>query len=210
MNPLKYLALSVLIIIFVFDLSFAEDKQYGFQDIPFGASYEEVNQKLKEIYEEKHKGDSRLSFSFYVHKSNLYENSIQFDHFDLGNRDIYTIAIFHFDQNNKFYSFHFETIHRISRSDAYGDGKYLTEVFTNKYGKPSQCYKLNMLTIQKGYTSYLCKWNHKDVEIYTGFNIALGKTYAVAYVASKKLEKEYNSYKKQQENKNAMDGAKKF
>lgn len=185
MNPLKYLALSVLIMIFVFDLSFAEDKQYGFQDIPFGTSYEEVKQKLEKTYEKMH------------HTYNLKEDSISFNHFDLGDDTIEAQATFNFDHNKKFYGFNFTT--KAAYKNGVYTGDYLLNVFKNKYGEPN-C---------KGeHRHQFCVWDDKDLNIFVNFfstiNVISG------FVTSKKLEKEYNSYKKQQENKNAIDGAKKF
>lgn len=197
MNSLKYLALSVLIMIFVFDLSFAEDKQYGFQDIPFGTSYEEVKQKLEATYIKMH------------HTYHSGENFISFNHFDLGDDKIEIQAIFNFDHNKKFYSFRFETEKKTADlfSIVYKEGEYLTDVFKNKYGEPSKCYKPNILTIHR---EPLCEWNHKDLDILTGIFSYEARFFAAGSVVSKQLEKEYNSYKKQQENKNAIDGAKKF
>lgn len=201
MNLSKYLALFILIIVFVFDLSFAEDKQYGFQDIPFGTSYDEVKKKLEETYKKMH------------HTYLLRENFISFNHFDLGNNEIEIQATFDFDHNKRFYGFHFTTKERTAdrfSSEVYKEGEYLTDVFKNKYGEPSKCYKPNILTVQREIIPYLCEWNHKDLEIFTGFSFYEARFFAIGYVTLKKLKEEYNSHKKQQENKSAIDGAKKF
>lgn len=187
-----------------------KDKQYGFygfQDIPFGASYEEVYEGLKKIHANQR---GSLDISYYVHK---YGDLIKFDNFNLGNK--YVIVMFYFDHNKKFYGFDFKTDGKTADylNSAYTDGEYLTDIFKNKYGVPSQCYtpsKLKILTIEAGRILFLCKWQHKDLEIYTGFTTESFKTYATASVTSKKLQNEYNSYKKQQENKSIKDGAKKF
>jgi hypothetical protein len=193
-----------------------QKKQYGFQDIPFGASYEEVNKKLTEMWEKTHKEDSyseplvgRIMGNAKIFIQ-LDKNSIGFNHFKLGNRELK--VVFWFDHNKKFYSFYFKTGHYTADffSQAYIEGEYLTDVFTNKYGKPSKCYKPTFIDVRSDKIAFLCKWNHKDLEIFTGISSEDATFYATAYVASKKLEKEYNSYKKQQENKSAIDGAKKF
>lgn len=183
MNLSKYIALSILIIIFVFDLSFAEDTQYGFQDIPFGTSYEEVKQKLEATYIKMH-------HTYRFGKGFSGKDYISFNHFDLGDNQIEVRATFEFDHNEKFYSFYFSG----------SNYTYLENIFKNKYGEPSKCY---------GISIHVCEWNHKDLDISTGLVTGFPEG-ATARVASKKLKKEYNSYKKQQENKSTNDGAKKF
>ena len=198
MNTLKYLVVTILIMFFVFDGAFAEEKQapqskdtqdalYGFQDIPFGTPYEEVKQKLEKTYNKME----------HTYSSRDWDDHISFNHFDLGDDRIEIQASFRFDHNKKFYGFNFTT--KAAYKNGVYTGDYLLNVFKNKYGEPN-C---------KGeHRHQFCVWDDKDLNIFVNFfstiNVISG------FVTSKKLEKEYNSYKKQQENKNAIDGAKKF
>lgn len=214
MNTLKYLVVTILIMFFVFDGAFAEEKQapqskdtqdalYGFQDIPFGTPYEEVKQKLEKTYNKME----------HTYSSRDWDDHISFNHFDLGDDRIEIQASFRFDHNKKFYTFDFSTEMKTADrfiTDVYKEGEYLTEVFKNKYGKPSKCYTPSISTVGSRQIAPLCEWEHKDLRIVIYYVSIKAKYWATAYVTSKKMENEYNSYKKQQKNEGAKDGAKKF
>ncbi|MEW5897545.1 MAG: hypothetical protein AB1668_07665 [Nanoarchaeota archaeon] len=199
------------IIIFVFTIiifsaqevySIEKDKQYGFQDIPFGTPYNKVWGALaaKNVgLVHSSENDTTDTYFLYI------------EDYDLGGKEVK--VTFYFDHNKEFYSFTFSTSKKNAlrlESEVYIDGQYLTDVFTNKYGKPSRCYKPNILSISMGYVSYLCVWNHKSLEIYTGLTEYESEYYAVAIITSKKMEKAYVQRKEQKLKKDATEGAKKF
>lgn len=200
MNLLKkYLLASILSIILMVNLSYAEEttnKEYGFKDIPFGSSYKDVKKKLEAAYGTLDAQTSRI---------------IAYRMFDLGGKQVR--AAFLFDHNYKFYMFMFQTMPKTAdliETDVYNDVQFLTEVFTNKYGKPTLCEEPRKPRILMNSTLSLCHWERKNVEISTGAYTE-GFTFgAFGTVYSKKLSQEYESYEKQQKNKSAKEGAKKF
>lgn len=131
--------------------------------------------------------------------------------FPLGD-DMVTI-FFHFDHKKEFYSFSFHTEQLSANkfeSQILSNAGNLTQIFKNKYGKPSECVKPNFLFIREGYISFACKWNYKDLKIFTGISVYEALYYAIGQVTSKKMEKAFESHKKQQEQKKAAEDAKKF
>lgn len=203
----KLLCFSIFILLICYhDISHAEDnKLYGFGNILFGTSYDDVLTEVKLKYEKKYE---------YVGISKTFEGT---DHilmvdFSLGDWEIDVLLLF--DHNRKFYSFHFKTKeYSASEIDPYlyQDLDHLTEIFKNKYGKPMQCVpKPNILGIHENYISTLCKWKNKDLKIFTGLSTSDFKYFAVGYVTSKTMEKSLEDYKKEQDKKKATEGANDF
>ncbi|MDA3916386.1 MAG: hypothetical protein PF690_05380 [Deltaproteobacteria bacterium] len=229
---MKKIALILAIISLSFVIKSYSAEQYGFKDIPFGASYEEVYEKAEEIqnrYDEeqwnnrshrlkdydlkKWKRFSRSRKRMYLLglKEKKYVALIG-NKYNLG--DINVDVYFYFDHNDKFYSFQLST-EKVSanylETKVYKDGKYITEIFKTKYGKSSKCYSNpNILKIRQGYISYLCKWEHNDLRIYTGISENNMKYYAVGMVTFKPMEEQYEKYKKQKELKGTAKGAAAF
>ena len=121
---------------------------------------------------------------------------------------------FWFDHNDKFYSFNFTTKEATANyieTKVHEPGEYLTNVFKVKFGKPSKCYSPpNILGVEQGSVTYLCKWEHRDLEIFTGITANNMNYYATGNVISKNMEKKYIEYKKQKKSKGAVKGSESY
>ena len=173
----------------------------GFQDIPFGAAYDDV---LAELIQRGDKGDIQG-------QSQSISDFIVINNFPLGDNTV--TIFFQFDHKKDFYSFSFHTKKLTANkfdTQVLSDANNLTQVFKNKYGKPAECFEPNFLFIKEGYISFACKWHHNDFKIFTGISVYESRYYAIGEVTSKKMEAGFESYKKQQEQKKAAEDAKKF
>jgi len=169
----------------------------AFQTIPFGASYDDVINELRETL-----GQEKIS---------EYNGLVLIDEFSLG--EISVGVIFHFDHKNRLYSLSFDTQRLTANkldSIVQNEADYLTKVFRNKYGRPSHCYKPAFYNINDGYVSYMCRWQNKNLEIYTGLTVNDALYFARGIVTSRQLENAFDSYKKETERKKVEEGAKSF
>lgn len=173
----------------------------GFQDISFGAGYDDVLAELSQ----------RIQKGYMQGQVNSFDTFIVIENFSLGAD---TVKIFfHFNHKKEFYSFSFHTKKLTANkfdSQVVNDANNLTQVFKNKYGNPAECVKPNFMFIREGYISYVCKWPNKDLKIFTGITVYESLYYANGVVTSKQLEDAFESYQKQQEQKKAAEDAKKF
>jgi len=187
-------------IVFSFTLN-AAAQSYGFQNIPFGTSFEEVKSTLVKTYGEgslypppEDDGDY-----IWLNGFHLGENIVQ--------------VTFHFDHNSQLYAFQFAspkyTADRLN-SDVYEDGKTLTDIFSKKYGKSASRYKPSIFEINSGYVSYLSKWKHKDLQIYTGVTTYEAQYRAIAYVGSKKMIKAHEKFLADEERKSTQNAINQF
>jgi hypothetical protein len=174
--------------------------KYGFKDIPFGSPHLIVKKILQLEY-----GSKNLLFD----DDNKY---IWLKCFSLGQEEVG--VTFFFDHNKEFYSFEFKGDGRTANyidTLVYSDGQYLNSVFKNKYGNPQKCIKApNIFHIKTGFVTYLCKWNYKEMEIFTGFNTYEFKYYAIGYVGSKKMTLSYEKYLKTLKDRGVINGTKRF
>ena len=204
--------------------------QYGFKDIPFGASFEEVYKKAKTIQyqsdkEQYNKRTTLKGLELKHWKMIETDNRMQLvalrsrkfialinNQYNLG--EIKVDVYFWFDHNDKFYSFDFSTKEASANyleSKVHVDGEYLSNVFKVRFGEPSKCYSPpNILIIKHGSATYLCKWKHRDLEIFTGITENNSKYYATGNVISKNMEKQYIEFKEQEKSKGAVKGAESF
>ena len=226
---------SVLFGLFFFSFTFTATilyatDQYGFKNIPFGASYEQVYKKAKTI---QYKSDleqfnNRASLKDFGFKDwKVIETSNRMHLVALKSRklialinNIYNLGeikvdvYFWFDHNGKFYSFNFSTKEVTANyieTKVHEDGGHLNNVFKAKFGEPSKCYSPpSVLGIEQGRVTYLCKWEHRDLEIFTGITVNDMNYYATGSVISKNMEKQYIEYKKRKKSKGAVKGDESF
>lgn len=81
----------------------------------------------------------------------------------------------------------------------YSDADHLTEIFKDKYGKPTECFpKLTILDIRDYDVTYLCKWKQEDSEAYTAFSTSDFKYYANDGTYSYKMMEANEIYRQEQ------------
>lgn len=171
--------------------------KYGFNDLDFGETKERVVSYLKEKYNEENVMDS--------------ENYVWLYNFQLGD-EIVNVTFF-FDNNSKLYSFQFSTEKVGADEFKYqlrDDAIYLNTVFKNKFGKPSKTYSPNFFSVDSNSVSYICKWNNKDYDIYTGITAYEFQYYAVAVVTSRKMEKALLAENRRQKIKSSKEAVESF
>ena len=181
---------------------FAEEaqQQYGFKDIPFGATYDEVHKKVEKDY-----GYGNLI------TPDITKRYLFMDYYELGS--LVVEVTFLFDHDQKFYGFFFSTNSKTAdkfEPEVIADTNHLNEIFKKKFGNPSQCYKPEFFSIKHGYVSYLCVWNHKDLDIFTGFKTFEARYSGVGYVKLKKMDKAYQDYLKKEKKESINEGVKQF
>lgn len=170
---------------------------YGFQQIYFGASFETVKSAIKAKY-------SDLD----ILDSNQY---MWVKNFSIGDEKVE--VTFFFDNNRKFYAFEIQPGKYSAdklETRVREDGNFLTNLFKNKYGRPTQCFNPGFFSIKNGYTAYLCKWSNKDLNIYTGLGTYESEYYAEGRVASKIMETAYEKVKQAQKKTSEIKGVKDF
>lgn len=199
---------AIFIVLLVFSLNpamcIADEKSPGFQTLPFGSSYQEVKDYvIREGLATRERIDLAEQYT-----SSQY---ISVSGFSLGTL---TVDItFSFDHEGRFYSFTFfagSMTAQYLKTDVMENGNYLKEVFKKKYGKPSQCFSPSILNINEGYTSYLCIWKNKKLDIYTGVSEHELKYYALATVEDKSMKKKLENFNKNKAHEGATSGAEKF
>lgn len=193
------LALILIAFLFIYSPVQAEEGQtYGFQDIPFGTSFEEMKITLQKKYE----------YGFPTVQ--ILGDFIKLNDFKLGNRNF--DVFLQFDKDKKFYIFSFDGKGKAAdhlETDVYDDLKYLNEVFESKYGKPADCNSPNILKIGV-YNQIICNWEHKNLSIVTTINFNEFKYNAMGMVSDKQLERAETSKNKKEKKKGAAEGAKAF
>ncbi len=184
----------------------ADEKVAGFQAIPFGSTYQEVKDYLVR------EGLERLdSINLDEKYSSSGRRSLRVSNFSLGTLTV-TVS-FSFDHEGKFYAFTFYTYPQSAQylgTTVMPNGKYLTDIFKKKYGKPSQCFSPSVLDIRTGYVAYLCRWRRKDLEIYTGVSESEFEYYVEGIVADKIMKKNYEKFKEDKEKAGVSTGADRF
>lgn len=179
---------------------FADDS--GFQGVNFGMSYKDAKRILK------NKKGNFSGMTFKGGWKELYSNP-----YKIG--DFVFLVTLKFDNKDRFYSYRIASSVEPATSfdtTVYHRGKFLTEVLTNKFGNPNECYKPQFLSVRPGAKSYLCIWNNKDLDIYVGFEVnEISYGYlAAAYVTHKEMEIEFLVYFADLMKEKARQGAKSF
>ncbi len=192
-------ALILVAFIFIPSPIKAEEKiAYGFQDIPFGTSFEEVKATLQKKYE------------YGLTTVQARSDYIVINYLKLGNKEF--DALLSFDKEMKFKSFSFTGQKKNANyleTQVYEDLDYLTDVFKNKYGNPVACRKPNILEISSR-NGMACAWKHKDLFITTGISVYEFQYYATATVGFNQLIDKDIDNNKSEKTKGAADGAKAF
>lgn len=173
----------------------------GFQDIPFGTSYAEVKTRLIKAY-----GESALYPPTDDDSDYIWIRDFEFGDYEA------SVTLF-FDHKSRLYAFKIQLSEHTAnyfKTSLMDDAKYINQVFINKYGKPSNSYKPHFFNVESGYTSYLSKWNKKDLTIYTGLSTYEFKYYALGYVGSKKMIAEHNKFLKNEKINSAKKAVEKF
>jgi hypothetical protein len=224
------LFISILFSFLLSVLSLYAEDQYGFKDIPFGASYGEVYIRMEEIqkqYDYKKYGKKADSddLEFMKWKAENFKNRmillgkkqdkwirLHNDKYNLG--DLKVSVNFAFDHNDRFFSFGFES-ERVTanylKTKVYENVDYLTKVFKAKYGNPSECYPYpNLLNIRQGKVAPYCFWEHPKLEIFTGIIEEEMKYLAIGSVTSKSMAEQYAKHEKKKVLEGAAKGAESF
>lgn len=145
-------------------------KQYGFQSLQFGASYQETVKYLNEQF-----------YSNEKRRLGTQDNpEILLRGFDLGDRKM--DVMFSFDRSNKFEGFMIFGPNRDmgSRDQALGEVNFLTRMFEKNYGKNYTCGASAF--DEKVY----CRWAHQGLKITTGI-INYGNYFSAYGSVSKKM-----------------------
>lgn len=180
-----------------------EKEGLAFQHIPFGSSIEDTYEELKTIFPGP--------YDYIRIKKYDEKDYILFKDFRLGDRLV--DIMFVFDHEQKLYEFSFYSEDFIAdRFDtkALPEGAYLTEVFSQKYGKPETCFEPTALEVIGQGFAYLCKWKQNGIEIATQMNFHDLKFQAIGRVTMARRLKDYLYYKEQKTKTKAAEGAKGF
>ena len=150
------------------------DELCQFKDIPFGAKKGVVLEKLN--YKDKGSWQSG--------------NSYFFKSYNLGDRNVTLIA--EFDDNDSFYRFVFNFNSYVPDEDGIkvikDDFLYVSTIFANKYGKPSEIYpvdKFRLIVIDK--PEPLQEWKSGRCRGYSGIGKDFQKFNATAAVFDNEL-----------------------
>lgn len=109
----------------------------GFQDIPFGAAYDNV---LAELTQQIQKGYMQGNLPI------VFDDFFVILNFPLGNNMVG--IFFHFNHKKEFYSFSFDTEKLTANkfdSQVVSDAGNLSQIFKNKYGNSAKCVNPNFM-----------------------------------------------------------------
>lgn len=67
------------------------------------------------------------------------------------------------------------------------DALFISSIFKEKYGAPTDKVAPSILNVRHGYVSYFWKWANKTYDIYTGFSVSNSEYYATAVLTDKNL-----------------------
>jgi hypothetical protein len=170
-------------------LAFAEKP--GFLNIPFGTSLDEVHKRIAD------NNEITVTYSD--------DDCIMIYPYMLG--DMATQITLLFDHEDSFYGYYLKSPEDTADYffSTVNYAKYITEVFKNKFGKPSKTYKPNLLYASQGAT--YSEWSNKQLDISTGFNSSEFKYYATGYVGSKKMFKAMKKFQQTAEQSSAKQAA---
>ncbi len=153
---------------------------FGFKTLPFGATYEETVQFLKQTFP-----NNSLAVSA--------PDSLTLKQFDLG--PLKVDVVFGFNHEKRFSGFSMLTAmkEQYLEEQVMNDHQVLKSIFSNKYGTKPSCKDSIVI-----YDGVQCAWRDKLLTIATGFKTGNWKYGAYGLVESKKMAQEEEAYRKKQ------------
>ena len=119
-----------------------------------------------------------------------------------------------FGTNEVFYGYAFNAPRYSAgslKTHVHQDGLFITEVFKNRFGPPTECWDLpTVLQFKQGFDTYYCEWGHPELEVYTGFTEYELEYYAIGYVASRAMKKALKAQEAEESASSAKEAAGQF